>query len=87
MNVELFIDELVLHGFEPGDRWPIADAVQRELTRLLAERGIAHVPDSIDIARLDAGSISLPSTRGEAAGAPIASALHDALAPAPEPAR
>ena len=87
MNVELFIDELVLHGFEPGDRWPIADAVQRELARLLSERGISAVPESIDIPRLDAGSISLPSTHGEAAGAPIASALHETLASPAEPVR
>lgn len=38
--VELHIEELVLHGFAPHDRHRIGDAVERELHRLLAERGI-----------------------------------------------
>jgi hypothetical protein len=87
VNVELHIDELVLHGFEPGDRWPVADAVQRELTRLLAERGMTGVVEPVEIPHLDAGSIALPSTHGQAAGAPIASALHTALGAPPEPPR
>lgn len=33
------IDELVLHGFRPGDRYAIAEAVERELAVLLAEGG------------------------------------------------
>ena len=38
-NVELHIEELVLHGFEPGDRDQIAQAVERELARLLLAEG------------------------------------------------
>jgi hypothetical protein len=34
-NIELVIDELVLHGFAPSDRGSIAVAVQRELVSLL----------------------------------------------------
>jgi hypothetical protein len=36
--VELRVDELVLHGFAPSDRHAIGDAVERELTRLLAKQ-------------------------------------------------
>jgi hypothetical protein len=43
-SIELRIQELVLHGFAPGDRYVIGDAVERELGRLLDERGI---PDSL----------------------------------------
>src|SRR5581483_9421147 len=39
-NVELHIDALVLHGFAPGDRHAITQALEAELTRLLAERGV-----------------------------------------------
>ncbi len=31
-NIELHIEELVLHGFSPNDRHAIGEAVQRELT-------------------------------------------------------
>ena len=39
--VQLHIEELVLHGFAPADRYRIAAAVQLELTRLLAEHGVS----------------------------------------------
>ncbi len=39
-SVELRIEELVLHGFAPGDRYVIGDTVERELTRLLGEQGV-----------------------------------------------
>ena len=42
-DVALSIDELVLHGFAPGDRQRIAAAMQREMTRLSSAHG---VPDS-----------------------------------------
>ena len=38
-NIELHIEELVLHGFEPGDRHRIGEAIERELARLFAEQG------------------------------------------------
>ena len=30
----------MLHGFAPGDRYRIGDAVERELARLFAEQGV-----------------------------------------------
>jgi len=36
-NIDLHIEELVLHGFRPQDRYRIARAVEQELTRLLSE--------------------------------------------------
>jgi hypothetical protein len=39
-SVELHIEELVLHGFAPGDRYEIGDAVERELARLLGDQGV-----------------------------------------------
>lgn len=40
MNVEMNIEELVLHGFPPGDRRRISDALEHELSRLFAQRGV-----------------------------------------------
>ena len=40
MQFELNIEELVMHGFTPGDRHRIGEAVEQELTQLLADRGV-----------------------------------------------
>lgn len=56
-RVHVRIEALSLDGFDPGQRHRIAQAVQRELTRLLAARafdgelGVAH-----EAPRVDAGS-------------------------------
>jgi hypothetical protein len=67
-NIELHIEELVLHGFAPGDRHRIGEAVRRELARLLAEQG---VPPGLsrggEVTRQDGGSF-----RSEAGGKPEA---------------
>lgn len=39
-EIELHIEELVLHGFDPHSRWSVADALENRLRGLLAERGL-----------------------------------------------
>jgi hypothetical protein len=39
-SIELHIEELVLHGFSPGDRYAVGEAVERHLAQLLGEQGI-----------------------------------------------
>jgi hypothetical protein len=39
-SIDLHVQELVLHGFASGDRYAIGDAVERELGRLMRERGV-----------------------------------------------
>jgi hypothetical protein len=73
-SIELHIEELVLHGFAPGDRYRIAGAVECELARLFTEQG---VPPSLDqkaeVAQLDAGAFEMaPGARVEAVGAQVA---------------
>lgn len=59
-RVELHIEELVLHGFPPRDRYGIAEAIQRELTRLLIEHGVpAALRQGGDVARLNGGSFEV----------------------------
>ena len=77
-NVELNIEELVLHGFSPGDRHHIGEAVERELTRLLADRG---VPQSLaqggEVASVDGGAFEVaPGSRAQVVGAQVAQAVY-----------
>jgi hypothetical protein len=39
-EIEVHIDELVLHGFDPQSRWAIGDAVESELRELLTQQGL-----------------------------------------------
>lgn len=75
-EIEVHIEELVLHGVEPRDRWTIGDALERELRGLLAEKGIPPAwlasPERIDAGRLPAISVA----KAAATGAGIANAIH-----------
>jgi len=84
-NIKLHIEELVLHGFAPGDRHTIADAVQRELSQLLASQFAEHgvqpsLANNGEHAHLDAGSFDVtPNAKPNAIGAQIAQAVHGGL--------
>ena len=79
--VEVHIEELVLHGFGAGDRFPISDAVEQELTRLLAEQDgwiFSNGPFVID--QLNAGTFKVaPGRRTMGVGWDIARAVHGAF--------
>lgn len=80
-NLELNIEKLVLYGFVPADRARIGAAVQQELTRLLAERG---VPLSLErggaISHIDAGAFEMSSaTKPDAIGIQIAQTIYGGL--------
>lgn len=77
-SVELHIEELVLHGFAPGDRYAIGDAVQHEIARLLAEPGGAQLlGHSEELSHVDAGSFDVrPNAKPGTIGTQIAAAVH-----------
>ena len=80
-NVELHIEELVLHGFAPGDRAGVGAAVERELTRLFAE---GSVPPSLVAGgawrQLDGGSFTVaPGSGAERIGVQVAQAVYRGL--------
>ena len=80
-NVDLHIEELVLHGFEPADHNRIGEAVQRELSRLFVEEG---VPPSLaresGIDRVDGGAFEAqPGSGAEDIGALVARAVYGGL--------
>jgi len=74
------IEELVLHGFAPADRHRIADAVERELARLMSP-GLPEFrenPPALD--RINAGAFSVKAgTKPQAAGTEIARAVFRSL--------
>ena len=76
-EIEVHIEELVLHGFAPGARWSVADALEARLHGLLAERGL---PASwlANPERLSAGPMSASGlTRSATAGRGIAEAIYE----------
>ena len=81
-NVELHIDELVLHGFAARDRHRIAAALERELTRLIAQGDIEHQASPIQLDRVDAGSFQLePAARPSYIGQTVAQRVYRQLSP------
>lgn len=60
MNIELHIEELVLEGFSRSEGQRVGAAVERELARLLAERGLPQgLGRGGEIARMDGGKFEM----------------------------
>lgn len=80
-SIELHIEELVLHGFAPVQRYAIGDAVEREFARLFKEQGSPVVAtENIEIAEVDGGAIHLrPGASDEATGRQLARAIYGRL--------
>jgi hypothetical protein len=79
-EVRLHLDELVLHGFNRGDRTRIGDAVQAELARLLGERVPPGLAEGRPREALDAGAFTVArGARPADVGAQVAQALYRAL--------
>jgi len=78
MSIDLHIEELVLDGFAPGDRHRIGAAIERELARLLTERGLPPgLAAGTDIPRADGGSFEAkPGDRPERIGLHAAGAIY-----------
>ena len=80
-NVELHIEELVLRGFAPGDRYRIGEVVERELARLFVEQ---DVPPSLiqgsEVERLDGGAFEVAhGSKSETVGVQVAQAIYGGL--------
>jgi hypothetical protein len=82
-NVELHIEELLLHGFNPRDRFAISDTVEHELTRLIGSGGLAGIASEITVERLDGGRFkAAPGMKPGAVGKQIAQTVYRGIAPA-----
>jgi hypothetical protein len=84
MDILIEIDELVLHGFPPGDRYRIGEAVQAELVRILGERGLSGVRTEGAATRLDGGAFNIaPGMPALAIGTGVAEAVYRTMAEIP----
>jgi hypothetical protein len=67
--IEVYIEELILHGFDPSTRWNVRDAVENELRGLLAKQGIPSTwhssPERIEAGPMGATSLTKPAAAGE----------------------
>ena len=79
MNVDLHIEELVLHGFSPGDRHAIAEGLQGELTRLLTDQGLPRgLAAGASRETLDAAPFAVTTgSRPEVIGAQVAHSVYE----------
>ena len=78
-SIDVHIEELVLHGFAPGDRYAVADAVQQELAQLLQAQGMSSELDG-DYNTIDAGSFEVRHGESSAGvGAQVARAVYQEL--------
>lgn len=79
--IRLHIGEVVLHGFEQGDRAALGAALEAELARLLAAGDLESLTRAGHVARLDGGAFEMPAhSDPEAAGTRLARAVYDGLA-------
>jgi hypothetical protein len=80
-NVELHIEELVLHGFAPADRYTIGESVERELARLFSEQDPpSQLSLSAEIPQLEDGAFEVAyGSKLEVIGSQIAQALYERL--------
>jgi len=86
MRIEVLIDELVLHGFEPHERHTLGDAIRGELARLLTlDAAGRDRPRAADVERVVVPVVRLE--RGAPAGAAIADAVRAAIRTAGSPRR
>lgn len=80
-DIEIHIDELVLHGFQPGDFASIRDAVEMELRRLLTYRGVpVTLSSSTRHAAINVGQFNaVPGGHAATLGSQIASTVYNGL--------
>jgi len=80
-SIALEIDAVVFHGFSHSDAHRATSALRGELTRLIAERGLAPAERRAHAERIDAGLIRVAAGRPELTGLRAARAIHGGLVP------
>jgi len=80
-RIDVHIDELVLHGFQSGDRRAIADAIERAVTRTLAASPFGALHDR-RVAQIDGGRVDWTARGGASRiGAAVARAIGGGVKP------
>ena len=58
--IEINIQELILHGFPPADRYKIGEAVRSELARMIMDKGLPqNFSQGTEIPGIDGGSFNM----------------------------
>lgn len=80
-RVDVHIEELVLHGFDPRDRHRIGEAVREELSRLLAEGEPPLSPmHAREVRRIDGGAFGVRQGQSPTVtGSQVARAVYGGL--------
>jgi hypothetical protein len=79
-SVDLHIEQLVLHGFDPRDRYLIGETVERELTRLLTEQVSPTITEEADTPLIDGGVFELSfGSCAESIGLQLSEAIYGGL--------
>ena len=81
-RLEVHVDRLVLHGFDPADREPVGEALRLELSGLLTEHELPPALTQRSRRFREAPRQSMPPTvqrRAPASGRDIARAVYRAL--------
>jgi len=77
MNLELHIEQLVLHGFAPEVSHGIGAVVQHELQRLLEQPHPPAFAANAELGRIDAGAFEVAAGDGaQQVGAALAQAIY-----------
>jgi hypothetical protein len=64
-NIEINIEELVLEGFAPFDKFNVANALERELIRLMNVHGIpTSLTKDNTVSLINAGTFRINQTAG-----------------------
>lgn len=80
-NINVHIEELVLHGIDPTDRHAIAAAIQREIARTLAAQG-PSITDDRHVDRIQGRPVPWGDAAGpQRVGAEVARAMRGNLTP------
>jgi len=77
-NVELHIDQLIVEGLQSTERYRFGDAVQAELSQLLAQDlALSNVTGPLELDRMGGESISIGSApKAATIGRQVAEAVH-----------
>jgi hypothetical protein len=81
MNVELHIEQLILHHCAPRDRQRFGATLRREVERLISERGLSpSLPKGADIAWIVGGTLQVGhGATVESRGGEIARAAYEGM--------
>ncbi len=86
MDIEIYIDKIILDGFETMNRVQLSTAIQEKLTMLITEQGFANfLPQAAEIAKLSGGPIQIGnSQKPSSIGPQIAKGIYQGVKSIPK---